>query len=44
MFTKKVKVGGGQYGVYKDVIDWETVGLVTFWGLVALFLLKACGG
>jgi len=44
MFTKSVKVGGGQYGVYKTVIDWETVGLAVFWGFIVLVLLKACGG
>lgn len=44
MFTKRTKVGGGNYGVYKTVTDWEAVGVAIFWGLVALFLLKACGG
>lgn len=44
MFTKQTKVGGGQYGVYKTVIDWDAV-----WGAVAMVaiaavMLKACGG
>jgi len=44
MFTKKKKIGGGQYGVYKTVIDWDALGSWLIVGGVAVFLLAMCSG
>ena len=44
MFTKKKKIGGGQYGVYKDVVDWDAVWGWVVMGGIALFLLAMCSG
>jgi len=44
MFTKPRKIGGGQYGVYDTVIDWDAVWVAIGWLFIALVVLKACSG
>jgi len=42
MFTKSKKVGSGQYGVYKRVIDWDAIIAWLVVGGIAVLLLSTC--
>lgn len=40
--TKHKKIGGGTYGVYKKVFDWEVLFGWIFFIFVVLVLLGSC--